>query len=61
VAIGTHSGLPKAKSVAMWTNVTASIAAYRAMAPRNLPKMIWKSVSGAVSSSSIVPERFSSA
>jgi hypothetical protein len=40
--------------------VTASIAAYRPIAPRNLPMMIWKSVSGEVSSSSIVPDRFSS-
>ena len=34
---------------------------YSAIAPRNLPTMIWKSVSGDVSSSSMVPDRFSSA
>ena len=40
--------------------VTSSIAQNRPIAPRNLPTMISKSVSGEVSSSSIVPDRFSS-
>ena len=40
--------------------LTASAAAQSASAPRNLPRMISKSVSGDVSSSSIVPDRFSS-
>ncbi len=35
--------------------------AYSVIAPRNLPMMIWKSVSGDVSNSSTVPDRFSSA
>ncbi len=45
----------------MWTSVTASIAANNASAPRNFPRMICRSVIGDVRSSSIVPERFSSA
>ena len=44
----------------MWMSVTASITPYSPSAPRNLPMMIWKSESGEVSSSSIVPDRFSS-
>ncbi len=41
--------------------VTSSIAANSPIAPMNLPTMICRSVIGDVSSSSIVPERRSSA
>ena len=48
MAIGFHSGFPNDEQQPMWINVTASIAAYSAIAPKNLPRMIWKSVSGDV-------------
>jgi hypothetical protein len=35
--------------------------AYRTSAPKNFPSTIWKSVSGEVRRSSMVPERISSA
>ena len=61
LAIGPHSGSPYQNSSPTCSRVRASIRQYRASAPRNLPRMICRSVSGDVSSSSMVPERFSSA
>ena len=51
---------PERNRIATSIIVTTSIAQNSPIAPRNLPKMISKSVSGEVSRSSIVPERFSS-
>src|SRR5438874_11316376 len=60
VTIDFHSGFPYTNRMPMSTVVTASIAAYSPIAPRNLPRMISQSVSGDVSNSSIVPDFFSS-
>src|SRR6266853_1836098 len=60
VTMGFHSGRPKANKIPMWMIVIASMDRYRAIAPRNLPMTISKSVMGEVRRSSIVPDRISS-
>ena len=49
------------KSTPTWMNVMPSMSVNSASAPRYLPRMICGPVSGEESSSSMVPERFSSA